>query len=771
MALPPLELFSLRRGCLVAGRPLLVSAETSPNLFKPCTEPPLALCIPQFYYRLLPLQSNSHPSRSQGHEAAHLKAVLRAIRLRPPLRTMKGVQMSPHRLHSRNHFARHIALYLGLTLLATIASAQTSQSGDLIIGVTYVCNGEHIYIEGCNVRDLSDTATCMVAHPDHLTPTGLNTYTSMTRGDLKKLLPTCQQPSSKQVAAAQAFQKRQQDLYNANVAKATAPTNASSPGAQPQSASYGQPTPPKSPEERELRRCVSSGRLPASCTGNQLLGAFGQMLNSFVQITKGPPPPGANMAGVFVGAGNWRLDFIDEGVLVNCSFLSPNQENYSLAFKDNRAILTIATTPKPLILAVRSDGTITGPPGPVVIDGVVAGGSSGGGTTPGHYETQQVTNHQEMTALEAQTHAGESGLSDKGGGVYDLATNSTKTTYVPGTTTAPQTNFIPKRATCPSINLSTKGAGVGVQTMQTDLLKSVFNDGDKGPPTPPGIRMHGIFAASTGFSLEFFPESVILGCGPDAARAYPYTVIADGTRSEVKIDAPDHPLTFALKPDGSLDPNFSSAYQVHGRIVTGQDNNDNYVFSPMERTCDLAVLTPSKTIPTGGGTTATMVASATNPGAHTSAAAANPGTLSTPATPLGNATLTIVSGFTTQPGAPNPLAGHPYILLRDNYTDVIAKGGITVPPGVSPYKFVGMACVNHTPDCQKGSDAVKANAISAIRADANGNGTLPGVPPGTYYLMISTRYNNQPLVWGQAVQLKPGANTIKLDQTNATPLN
>ena len=29
-------------------------------------------------------------------------------------------------------------------------------------------------------------------------------------------------------------------------------------------------------------------------------------------------------------------------------------------------------------------------------------------------------------------------------------------------------------------------------------------------------------------------------------------------------------------------------------------------------------------------------------------------------------------------------------------------------------------------------------------------GTFPGVAPGTYYLMISTRYNNQALVWGQA---------------------
>src|SRR5580698_11316000 len=87
-------------------------------------------------------------------------------------------------------------------LLCGVASAQDVQTG-----VTFVCNGERLLVEGCNIRDTSDTSTCMVAHPDHLTATGLNTYTSVTRGDLKKLLPTCQQPTAKQIAAAKAFQK------------------------------------------------------------------------------------------------------------------------------------------------------------------------------------------------------------------------------------------------------------------------------------------------------------------------------------------------------------------------------------------------------------------------------------------------------------------------------------------------------------------------------------------------------------------------------------
>ena len=207
---------------------------------------------------------------------------------------------------------------------------------------------------------------------------------------------------------------------------------------------------------------------------------------------------------------------------------------------------------------------------------------------------------------------------------------------------------------------------------------------------------------------------------------------------------------------------------MHGRIVTGQNNDGDFTFAPLEQSCNLAVLAPSKTIPSAGGTTATMIASTGAGGTGT----ANGGAiLSTPAAPLGDATLSITSELSAQPGTPNPLAGRPYVLLRDSYADALAKGGVSVPAGVSPFKYVSTICVSRTPDCQKIMDAVKANAASAVRADANGSGTFPGVAPGSYYLMISARYNNQTLVWAQAVQLRHGANSVTLDQRNATPLN
>jgi hypothetical protein len=642
---------------------------------------------------------------------------------------------------------------LGVALLAGVFVSAICAAQDIKVHVTYVCNGERIYAENCNIRDTSDTSTCMVAHPDRPQHNGFMVYTYETRGALKKLLPTCKQPSAQELAAEDAFQKKQQAIYDANVAKANPqPSPQSNQGnGQPSGggAPVGQITPPKDAEERAMRRCVSSGRLVATCTGNSLLGAFGQMISQVLPAAGKEPTPGPEMAGVFQGADNWRLDFIDNGVLVNCAFLSPNQESYSIAFKSTGPVLTIDTTPKPLVLAIHADGTITGP-GPVTIDGVVASGTSGPDpNAPSGYTNQygmSLSNQQAASSSEVYQNGQQHyGPVTPGGGTY--------------------TTFAPRRATCPALNLTSKGAGVGVQTMETNLLKSVFSDGDTGPPTPVGIRMHGIFAAaSTGFSAQFFPESVVLGCGPDAARAYSYTVAASGSGASIKVDAPDHPLTMALRPDGSIDAG-SGSYQVHGRIVTGQNDDGDFTFAPMDETCNLALLTPSKEIPsTGGmaGTAATMTVATNAKGSG----------LSTPQAPLGNATLSIVSGIPAQPGVPNPLAGRPYVLLRDSYGDALSKGGVSVPPGVSPYKYVGQVCAaGKTPDCQTILNAINVNAASAVRADANGSGTMPGVPPGTYYLMISTRYNNQSLVWGQAVQLRAGANSLTLNPRDATPIN
>jgi hypothetical protein len=636
-----------------------------------------------------------------------------------------------------------VVLKLGVgVLLGLVAPNVVAQ--DVALNVTYVCDGERVYVESCNIRDLSNTSTCMVAHPDRPKHNGFMAYTTETRGKLKKLFPTCKQPSAEEVARAEAFKKKQEEIYAASVAKASGQGSSGAGQGSVAGVSAGQIAPPKNAEEREIRRCVSSGRLPATCTGNQLLGAFGKMLGSVAPaLDTTHPAPGPEMAGVYSGAGNWRLDFIDGGVLVNCSYLSPDQHSYKLDFRSDRTLLTVDTTPRPLVLTLRADGTMVGP-GPFVLNGVVATGVAKEGPDPNASSglTDQyggsLTNSQAASRAEVYKN-GQAYYGSKDGSGPVHAT------------------FAHKQVTCPALNLSAKEGAVGVQTMQTNLLKSMFSDGEAGAPTPAGIRMHGIFAAETGLSVEFFPESVIVGCGPDVARAYPYTVEAGASGATIKINAPDKPLVLAFRANGGLEPSSAGAYLVHGRITTGQDDDGNFTFAPMEQSCDLAVLTPSRMIPASGGVVS---------GGGSVAAVASRVAMATPGAPTGTAVLMLASGLPVQAGAANALAGHPYILLRDNVATVMAQAGVNVPAGMSPYTYLGMACGQHTAECPKIIAAVQADTASAARADAAGKGTMPGVPAGTYYLMISTRYNNQALVWDQAVELKAGENSMALDLRN-----
>jgi hypothetical protein len=453
---------------------------------------------------------------------------------------------------------------LCLALLAVFVTAFCSAQ-DIKLHLYYVCNGERIAVDSCNMRDTSDNSTCMVVHDDQINSMGIPKASYETR----------KQPNAASVAAEAAREKKQQEVIDAQTPKYAPTPTITVADVQAELASGGS----KDPQELAMRRCIAAGRLPSSCTGNALLGSFSSMISSSLAgLTgtaaapdKAAPNTGPDMNGVFQGAGSWRLDFVDGGVLVNCSFLSPNEETYSLAFRSSGAVLTINTTPRPLVLNVHADGTITGPPGNVTINGVVASG----------YVNDVPSNATQK---------------DQFRNLYDSGGNR-----VAGNANAGHTVFAHKQATCPALNLSSKGASVGIQTMQTNLLKTAFG-GDAGPATPVGIRMHGIFAAaSTGFSLQFFPESVILGCGPISARAYPYTVSATAGDGLIKIDAADHPLSVSIRADGTLDPG-SGPYQVHGRMITGPTVSDSYTFLPLEMSCNLAPLTPARNIPSTGGT-------------------------------------------------------------------------------------------------------------------------------------------------------------------------
>jgi hypothetical protein len=497
-----------------------------------------------------------------------------------------------------------------------IANAQ-----DLQKHVVYVCNGEKIMIDSCNIRDTSDSSTCMVGHPDTILPNGLMKYTYETRGALKKLLPTCKQPSAEEMAREKAFEKKVQDQQDANVKKAD--EQAAAYNAQMQAAMTGTTArKPMTPEQRALNRCITSGRLPATCTGNTLMKSFEGMIGQMLPSIAGPIPPGPYIGGNFIGKGEWRIEFDDRFAMMSCGGLAPSQYNYTLALKNSRAVITIDNSPKPLALDVRPDGMLADG-GPIVVNGHVVVGSRAV-TTTDNSGVYRDSSGQIILQSQADFTTGAT----RNGVPYTRGSNTT-TSYTP--------EFAPKTVTCSQALLTSKGAPPSATDIGTNFLKSMFNDGDTGPKAPAGLRMQGSYGGQGGMLLEFYPESAVISCG-DAAHAYPYEVQAGGALPEIKLDDPAHALVFTLKPDGELDGP-PGPYQVQGRSITGQNENGDFTFVPLNATCNLGPLKPGAT--PGADPPPTMMA------ASTTGAPANSGgsSVSTPNAPSGNAVLTIVSGL------------------------------------------------------------------------------------------------------------------------------
>jgi len=599
---------------------------------------------------------------------------------------------------------------IGMAALMALVVSAIASAQDLQLHVTYVCNGERLFIENCNMQNLSDSANCFVGHPDTILSNGMMKYTNETRGSLKKLLPTCKQPSADEIAKEKAFTKKVQDKQDALKKEAEAKLDAPPPTPGGSGGSSGM-VKPQTAEQKALNRCITAGRVPATCMGNTLSKPFDAIVASVLPSVGKTLPPGMQVTGAFEGKGSWRIEFDDRFAMVTCSGLHPAQVNYTLELKNNHAVLTVENSPKPFQLTVRPDGLLEGP-GPVVVNGTVDTGS--------HYETN----------------------------------------YSGGTTLV--TEYVHATRNCAQPILSSKGVAPSATDWASGALKSMFNDGDSGPPTPAGLRMHGNYGAQTGLSVEFYPESVIVACG-EPARAYPYQVVANGSQTAVKVEDPGHPLLLNMRSDGTLDPGAGS-YLVHGRRITGQNNDGDFTFAPLETTCNLGILAP------GATPTAAPVTTVSNTAAN-GVAAEKPATMPAGAVTPGNAVLSFASGFVpAQAGGANPLAGRAFVLLRDSFDSVLAKGGFPVPAGIAPYRAMVVACAQRTPDCQTAATAINGQTVAGVRTDATGKATLPGVAPGTYYLMGSTFAGGQMLLWNIKVELRGGANTIVLNQGNATPI-
>ncbi|HEY3838314.1 MAG TPA: hypothetical protein VGL72_17165 [Bryobacteraceae bacterium] len=539
--------------------------------------------------------------------------------------------------------------------------------------------------------------------------------------------------------AAAGYKAFREKMYGNPAAAPPAQTQTAQPGGGPGSNS-------------ETMRCIASGRAKRICLSEGMSGGFGQLIGVSL---KTPVPSGLRMTGDYSGPDGFRLIFEPEAVTMVCRGV-PEPTPYSVQINGTQALLKLQNGP---VLSLRSDGTLAGS-GPIKVTGEVPSGSHSEqtmGTT-----TQRTTTTRELTPLEAQGYPADQRNAMRNGQTYTLHEDATQLVYG-STGTRNVIDYTTKTTNCtvgllnptgpsplPLLKndfdiLTAIGTGVGAMLNGHSVQDAGKEMLEGGPTVPPGLRVNGRYAGEGGFSLTFHRESVTLGCG-EAEQALDYSVRHSGNNTLLVIKDTPNPISLQLLPDGSIAG--EGTVQVNGRVITGtrQDMNDPFVFAPRVASCPVGRLLPGDSAP--------------RPAVASTASAGS----STPA-PAAGTSLRIAAG----PGVANLLAGKTMMVLKEDLESILAKAGITAAAPASRISTWTHACERspRDPICQQGMTGLRTYLVARATFDQNGIAAFNNIPTlGAFYVVADTAYSHH-LLWNVRVDLKPGANSVSLDEQNS----
>jgi len=536
-----------------------------------------------------------------------------------------------------------------------------------------------------------------------------------------------------------------------------------------------QPAPPTGGpgSTAEMNRCVASGRTLRHCF-TEVMSAGASIFTLGINPNEPIPiPTGLRMSGDYAGPSGFRLIFEPEAVTMVCHGV-PSPKQYTVELTDTQALIKIQNDSKPVVFSLLPNGKLSGS-GPIKITGQVQAGSHTEQTMG--MTTQKTTRTRELTPLEANQYPDAT----QNGQTYTIREDSSQLVYgSTGTVTRP--DLVTRTTDCilgllspiggspmPLLNqinsnpiayLTTLFSGMG------ELMKGGSpQEAAKEMLSPkaekaiaPGLRMHGRYGSPTGFSLSFHPESVTLGCG-DSERALEYSVQRTSNNAVLVTKENGKPISFQLMPDGSIVG--EGTVQVNGRVITGttDDINNPFTFAPHVARCEVGRLVP-------GGSTPNMPIATNATSNQNSIPAAN---AAPPAAPSGAISLTISAG----PSVASLLAGKTLVVLKDNLEKALATGGISAQGRSSRVSAWAHACESSQSDpiCQAGAKQLTNYYVSATKLDAKGSASFTSIPAlGTFYLIVDTSRAHH-LMWNVRVDLKPGHNSIQLDESNITPID
>jgi len=493
-------------------------------------------------------------------------------------------------------------------------------------------------------------------------------------------------------------------------------------------------------KDPELRRCLELGGTLEGCEG---LGAMAGMASILMPFAGKPdpndPPPVAGVVLVGTYHNRSQLPSLSFGsgsaTIQDCGSLVPDDRDYTLRKSGNTVQFVLANEPEPIVVTMQPDGTLSGP-GSVLVKGRIITG----------YTTTTKTVMVDGAPAAAQ-------------GYYCNGPCST-TTSVP--------NFAPKIERCtigsmafiPPKPVTTPKTGIGfVDALSTST------------PLVTGFRMTGRYADSSGLTLEFDNDAVILDCGKAHAKS-PYTVDNTPTGFVVHVQNGGGAFLLGVAPDNTLRGSGSTA--INGKIVSSI-RGENVSFTPHSESCSVgtfAARSKRNTMRPSSGSSPAMPPTYSTP-TPVAASAVRPAAppISTD-TSAGSAAqhvdfrVLLGSSFS----GTNPLASQTIFVMRKPIGEVLRELGLAVPANstaAQAMKALQTQC-HSTQGCSSIIQGMSRSYVATTKLDASGKTMLSARnAAGTYYFFAIVPNSGGSLVWDIPANLVPGENTVMFSAKNA----
>jgi hypothetical protein len=127
-----------------------------------------------------------------------------------------------------------------------------------------------------------------------------------------------------------------------------------------------------------------------------------------------------------------------------------------------------------------------------------------------------------------------------------------------------------------------------------------------------------------------------------------------------------------------------------------------------------------------------------------------------------SATLSVTSAVPPTDGV-NFSVGAPVMLMRGSFREALRKRGTSLADWTAACRAAELLC-------PQGLEAAEPLVVHVKALDDHGRASFDGVTPGRYYLFGLGVAPSGPVVWDLKIDLRPGDNTLQLDERNVAAL-